>query len=96
MRLNCLCFLISGSALVFIDHKHMMITNLTFPANSSSGDMECLNVTIIEDTLLEGDETFTVSLELLTIGKGVQLGNSVVVVSIVDNEGKSIEQIPFL
>lgn len=58
--------------------------NFTFTENST----ECLNMTIIDDTLVEGDEAFTVTLLLVTIDKGVTLGNtSTGLITITDNEG---------
>ena len=72
----------------------MTSTMLTFPAGSSDGDMsQCVDVTITEDTLVEGDEAFAVTLTLQTTGVGVTTGNSTTTVTITDNEGRT-EQLP--
>ena len=58
--------------------------NFTFIENST----QCLNVTISDDTLVEGDEIFTLMLTLITIGVGVTLGrNTATVITIRDDEG---------
>ena len=43
----------------------MDITALTFPALSIA--MQCANITIIGDDVLEGDETFTVTIDVTTL-----------------------------
>ena len=37
-------------------------THLMFPTGSVSGDMKCINITIIDDVVLEEDETLTVAM----------------------------------
>ena len=58
---------------------------LTFANNSMAGDMECVNVTIIDDDALEIDETFTVT--LTTSDFAVILDNDVTVITITDDDG---------
>ena len=36
--------------------------NVFFEAGSMNGDTDCINITILEDNTLEGDHSFTVSL----------------------------------
>ena len=63
-------------------------TSLEFPAGSPEGTTRCLNITINEDTLIEGNETFSVMLTLISTELGVTMGNSITTVTILDNEGK--------
>lgn len=48
-------------------------------------------MTIIDDSVVEGDESFPVMLNLITIGAGVILGdNDTTVITIADDEGQYI------
>ena len=66
--------------------------NLTFTANVLNGTIKCLNVSIIEDFLVEGDEIFTVNVSLLNTDNGITLENDIATVVITDNEGKSFNK----
>lgn len=48
---------------------------------------ECLDINITDDLLVEGNETFTVTLTLLTTDLGVVIENNMTVVTITDDEG---------
>ena len=61
--------------------------SLEFPVGSTNGMMQCLNITIEEDAVLEGDETFTVTLALVTTGLNVAIDNAMANITITDNEG---------
>ena len=61
--------------------------NFMFAAGSTNEAQNCLDVTIDEDVLVEGSETFIVTLTLGTTGVGVTLANSMTTVTIMDNEG---------
>ena len=63
-----------------------------FPINSTGGAEHCVNVVILEDTLFEGDETFTVYLVVDT--PGVMGGVLNTVTTITDNEG--IDNCPYI
>ena len=65
----------------------METMDLTFPTSSGNNAMQCLDVTITDDTALEDTETFTVT--LTTADTVVMLGNNETTVSITDNEGSS-------
>ena len=55
---------------------------LTFPAGSSHGTMQCLNVSIVRDSdALEGDETFTTT---LTTTDTVILEGDMTTITIID------------
>ena len=60
---------------------------LTFPATTSSDDvMQCINVSITDDSVFEESETFTVT--VTTANPRVTLGNNDTTVTITDNEGQ--------
>ncbi len=61
--------------------------NLDFPVNSMNDDFQCLNVNITDDTLVEGNETFTVTLMPLATGLDVTAVNDATILTITDNEG---------
>ena len=53
-----------------------------FPSGSSDGDTICVNITIIDDNILEGEQIFTLTLS--TADKNVILGEAEAVISIID------------
>ena len=60
---------------------------LTVPRGAYDGDnSQCVDVNIIDDSALEGDETFAV--ELTTANTVVMLGNNETAISISDNDSK--------
>ena len=61
---------------------------ISFPEQSMDGNILCINVSIVDDTALEGDETFTVSLTV-TSG-GTIVGNNMTTITIIDNDGSKI------
>lgn len=52
----------------------------------SDGDKKCVNVTIVDDSLVENNEEF--SLTLTTSDSAVSLTSSEATVTIIDNDGK--------
>lgn len=64
-------------------------TSLTLPVNSENGTVQCFNVTIIDDNLVEGDKMLILMQSLVTTGLGVTLGNDTsTTITIIDNESK--------
>jgi hypothetical protein len=63
-------------------------TSLDFAVGSMPGDTHCINVSITDDSALEGDETFSVALMLTTSDPNVTLGNDTTAVTITDDDGK--------
>ncbi len=60
---------------------------VVFPSASSSGAMQCVDVSITDDSAVEGDETFTVS--LTTSSPAVTLGNAVTtIITITNTDGE--------
>ena len=66
---------------------------LEFTAGSVDDAMQCIDVTINEDLLVEGNETFTVKLSLETPDKGVTLENDAAIVTIIDADCKCLFEI---
>ena len=60
--------------------------DLVFTAGSSNGDIECIDVDIIDDRVVETNETFTVT--LTASSSVVALGNNVTRVTITDTDSK--------
>ena len=58
--------------------------DLVFTAGSSYG---CMDVAIYDDSLFEGNETFTVTLTLNQPSYTVVLGNNMTTITILDNDG---------
>jgi len=75
---------ISASATANLDFVEMSV-DLDFPVPSRSGDMQCINLTTLDDSALEENETFI--LELTTLNAGITFGNTMTNVVIVDNDG---------
>ena len=59
---------------------------MIFPAGSTNGSTQCINITTIDDEVLEGNETFTVYLAVNS--SSVMLGNNEATVTILDNDCK--------
>ena len=76
---------ITGTAVSGFDYN--VVTNITIPADSSGE--HCANISIIEDTLFEGDETFTLALIFTpTFGVAITLDNDMVAITITETESK--------
>jgi hypothetical protein len=62
-------------------------TSIILPPGTGDGDLRCLNITILDDDLIEGDEIFTLRLRI-TAGNGVTLGRSTTTVTITEDDSK--------
>ena len=60
--------------------------DVVFPAGSSNGAMQCIDVSITDDSAVEGDETFTVA--LTTSSAIVTLGNALTTITITNTDGE--------
>ena len=58
--------------------------DLVFTAGTSNGTLQCINVTIIDDSLVESNETFTVT--MTTSNSVVELGNNLTTITITDTD----------
>ena len=61
---------------------------LTFPARSSNGNSQCIDVQILDDNIFEEDEYFIISLILFPMPPGVTVQRSNVTITIEDNDRK--------
>ena len=68
--------------------------NLVFPAGSSTGATQCINIIILDDGVRERDERFTVM--LMTFDPGVITGNNETTVVIIDDNGNFNTKITML
>ncbi len=60
-------------------------TNVSIEAIFTTGSIRCVDISILDDNALEGDQTFTVILS--TSDPNVLLGNDVAIIIIRDNDG---------
>ena len=82
------CLLHAGSAENGSDYTAVS-SSLTFPATTSSDDaMQCINVSITDDSVFEDPETFTVTVTTTT--PRVTVGNDNTTVTITDNESQYV------
>ena len=58
--------------------------DLVFTAGTSNGTMQCINVTIIDDSLVEPNETFAVT--LTTSNSDMELGENLTTITITDTD----------
>ena len=61
-----------------------------FPITAEQGDTECINITIVEDDVLECDHYFFVYIVYGTLGTDITGSPNVAVIKIVDNDSKII------
>ena len=73
------------------DYHEASSRTMVFPPGSANGDMRCLNITIVDDGLIEGDEYFYVYLSLhnsyVNYVVGVRRGTYNRRPTLVDNDG---------
>lgn len=72
-----------ASAIAGSDYASLVAT-LEFPVPSFDGSIQCTTVTIFDDILLEGDETFSMQLTVLT--PDATQGNNVTTIILEDDE----------
>ena len=66
-------------------------TVLVIPEGSSNGTVHCLDINIIDDDMLEGDETFNIL--WTTSEASVELINNITTIIIRDDEGEHTIQV---
>ena len=72
---------VNGSDYIVVDNEQVI-----FPVGSATGDIQCINITIIGDDILEDDETFTVMNTEETVDFDLQADDEETI-TIVDNDG---------
>ena len=65
---------------------HTVYSMETFTQGSRNGAAKCINILIIDDNVLEGNQTFVVT--LTTLDSNVILENTVTTITIMDNDGQ--------
>ena len=63
-------------------------SDVTFSFGSTDSSLGCVNITILDDAALDGNKAFTVT--LTTSDPDVLLGNSLTVITIVDDDSTLI------
>ncbi len=66
------------------DYTHVS-TLMTFISGATNSAVQCVDISILEDDALEGNQTFTVT--LTTPDLDVMLGNDMNTITITDNDG---------
>ncbi len=61
-------------------------SNEVFASASTNSDVQCVDFSILEDSALEGNQTFTVT--LTTSDPDVMLGNGMTAITIIDNDSQ--------
>ena len=64
---------------------------LIFNSGDTIGDMRCINVTIIDDAVTEGNEVFEVGSEIGQV-QNILIQSATTFFRILDNDGKSVLQ----
>lgn len=71
----------------FQDYSSISLNTLTFPSGTVTGDTRCFTVGILDDTMVENDEFFTVS---LSNHHGAVVSGGSIQIIIEDNDGMAI------
>ena len=75
------------------DFSHPTPFSISFDTTSTNGDVECVDVSTIDDMALEGDHDFSISLSSSNLEDNVQLSTQSVTAVINDNDSKCSELI---
>ena len=67
------------------DYISLSSSTLVFPDGSNNGDIQCIDIVITDDEILERNEVFTVSLNAVT--QNVMAVNAMTAVTIIDDDG---------
>ena len=59
----------------------------TFGPGTSEGIVMCISVAVFVDGLVESDEEFSITFEVVTNGSSISSGNDVTAVTLTDSEG---------
>ena len=70
------------------DFEHPTPFSITFDTTSASGAEVCVDIPTIDDTVLEGDQGFTISLSSSNLVGNVQLSTDSVTAVIEDNNSE--------
>jgi hypothetical protein len=84
-----MCILLLASAMADTDFINTTAT-LDFAVDSMPGDTYCINVSITDDSVLEGDKTFNVALTLTTSDPNIMLGTDMTTITITDDDSECL------
>ena len=73
-----------------IDFNNPTQFSITFDTTSSSGAVSCVDIPTIDDTALEGDHNFSISLNSSNLLGNVQLSTESVAAVIQDNDSELV------
>ena len=71
------------------DYTEVNMTSVVFPVGSENNDTLCVNITIMDDNLIEGDEVFTVTV-MSAFDTSQTIGIGVTDVTILDDESNNL------
>ncbi len=63
--------------------------SMSFISGSTDNDVRCVNITILDDDSLEGNQTFT--LTVTTPDPDVMLGSGTITITIIDNDSNQTQ-----
>ena len=75
-------------------YDHLPVsTTLEFPAGSTKGTKQCINISIVDDLLAEGKEVFNIqatvnSSSVVLFGPALNSSHATIEVEILDNDGR--------
>ena len=86
LTLSCVSFQLYSAS----DDYAMVDGVVVFPEGSTEGDKQCINVTILEDDIVEGTETFTLTASTMEASSLIVIDPSLsqTTVSIADSASK--------
>ena len=70
-----------------MDYQPLTEEEVVFLVGDTNGTERCVNITILEDLLVEREEEFIVTLAIITSNANLFIDNANTTVSIIDNDG---------
>ena len=70
-----------------LDYEPLIDEQLMFLAGDSNGTERCINITILQDMLVECEEDFNITLTIVKEQQNLVLGEATTTVSIIDSDG---------
>ena len=73
-----------------MDYQSLIDEQVVFLAGDTNGTERCVNITIMEDMLVECEEAFNITLAIAEEKSNLFLDDSTTTVSIMDSDGKQL------
>ena len=70
-----------------MDYQSLVNEMVMFLAGDNNGTERCVNITVEEDMLVECEEEFNVTLDIITEKPNLNVDQSTTIVSIIDSDG---------